>query len=144
LPDIPKHSVSFTARHEWTIGTEERPADAKNFEYGLHSIKGMMKDLGFSLEHDDAYHVRAGDGGEVIVYAEREVPNIEERTEVVDAIVDALSDWMHRMREATQQLMPDVRPDLTNDRVVRRQIEHFKDLETVMPEITKIIRAAVL
>jgi hypothetical protein len=73
MPAVPKHREVKITRHEWVIGNDSSiPLDAKDFEYGLHSAKQSMESLGVKLNFDDAYHVRAGDGSEVILYVETE------------------------------------------------------------------------
>lgn len=72
MPQLPTKKTVLTARHEWVIGTEDHPTTAKDFEFGLTSAKQDMESLGLDLGYDDAYHVRAGDGSEVIVYVEIE------------------------------------------------------------------------
>lgn len=65
-----KHGVVVIERHEWVVGTESEPADAKTFGFAMSSIHGEMAELGVDLSYDDAYHVRAGDGGEVVFYVD--------------------------------------------------------------------------
>jgi hypothetical protein len=68
MPDVPKKRVTSKTRHEWVIGREDQDTDAKNFRFGLHDTYKEMEALGVNLENDDAFHVTAGDGGEVILY----------------------------------------------------------------------------
>lgn len=72
MPELPVKQTITSTRHEWVIGVEGHPTTAKDFEYGLHVAKGEMAELGVDLGYDDAYHVRAGDGSEVILYVEIE------------------------------------------------------------------------
>lgn len=72
MPDIPKHRKIRTTRYEWVIGNEDGPTDAKNFRFGLHDVYNQMNALGVDLEYDDSFHVRAGEGGEVVLFIDIE------------------------------------------------------------------------
>lgn len=66
--DLPRHKESTIVRHEWIIGTESEHTDAKTFRMGIHHAQNEMDNLGVHTENDDAFKVRAGEGGEVILY----------------------------------------------------------------------------
>ena len=70
MPEVPTKREIVTTRHEWVIGVESRSTDAKDFAYGVHCAEKDMDSLGVNLSFDDAYHVRAGDGGEVILFVD--------------------------------------------------------------------------
>lgn len=70
MPDVPVHRKVKKVTHEWVIGQADRPTDAKTFRFGLHHVTTEMEELGIDLEYDDAYYVRAGDGGEIILFTE--------------------------------------------------------------------------
>jgi hypothetical protein len=72
MPDLPKKRTIKTTRHEWVIGVDSEPTDAKNFRFGLHTAYEEMSKLGVNLEFDDSFHVRAGEGGEVILFIDVE------------------------------------------------------------------------
>lgn len=72
MPNVPSKEVIKTKRVEWTIGESDGPTDAKDFRFGLHHIYKEMENLGVDLTYDDAFYVRAGDGGEIILYVEIE------------------------------------------------------------------------
>jgi hypothetical protein len=73
MPNVPTKKVNTTARISWTIGQEDRPTDAKDFRFGLQYIYAEMQKLGVDRGLDDAFFVKAGDGGEIIVYVDRKV-----------------------------------------------------------------------
>lgn len=70
--DGPRHTTTTVTRHEWVIGREDGATDAKTFTYGINQAQREMKELGVDLAFDDCYRVRAGDGGQVILFVEVE------------------------------------------------------------------------
>lgn len=68
--NTPRHLVTNITRHEWIIGDSGSPTTARDLSDGIHTATAAMMALGLDLSHDDAYMVRAGDGGEVILYAD--------------------------------------------------------------------------
>lgn len=65
-----KHKVKKIVHHEWTIGDESTPLTYKDLHDGIFLAQEEMKRLGVNLDWDDAYHVKAGDGYEVILYVD--------------------------------------------------------------------------
>lgn len=73
MPEVPKREEVTITRHQWTIGSDDQPTDAKNFRYGLHAIYTALKEIEeINLENDDAFFVVGGDGGQVIIYVDVE------------------------------------------------------------------------
>lgn len=67
--DIPKKVVKKKMVYEWIIGKESRPTSKRTFLDGIDFATREMNTI-VDLTFDDAYHVRAGDGGEIIIYCE--------------------------------------------------------------------------
>lgn len=66
----PRHTVKDITRHEWVIGEGDRATTARDLKDGIALAEHDMAELGVNLNFDDAYRVRGGDCGEVILYVE--------------------------------------------------------------------------
>lgn len=66
----PQHKVSTVEHHEWVIGEEGTPTTAKDFYDGIYLARNQMEKLGVILSFDDAFFVKAGDGGQVILFVD--------------------------------------------------------------------------
>ena len=67
-----QHKVTKIFHHEWIIGDEyEASTTAKDLHDGIWSAENEMRDMGIDLSYDDAYHFRAGDGGQIILFLDR-------------------------------------------------------------------------
>jgi hypothetical protein len=74
--NTPDHKVTTVSKHEWIIGKEDHPTTFKDLHDGIWFAQNEMTDnLGIDLSHDDAYHVRAGEGGQIILFVEIESKN---------------------------------------------------------------------
>lgn len=67
--NIPKHVKKTVTRHEFIIGEEDRPTDARTFTDGIGWVQRKLAEMGIR-NSDDMYYVRAGEGGQVIIFLE--------------------------------------------------------------------------
>jgi hypothetical protein len=67
-----RKEVHFT-RYEWVIGVEEHPTSARDLQAGIICAQQDMESMGLSLDSDDCYWVRAGEGGEIIIFREVQI-----------------------------------------------------------------------
>lgn len=68
MASVPKHTTTTFTRHEWIIGEGTEHCIARDLRDGIYFAEQEMTKLGVDTSYDDAYNVRAGDGGEVILY----------------------------------------------------------------------------
>lgn len=70
--NTPTKTTTTIVRHAWTIGEESQPTTARDLSDGIFSAQRDMEALGVDLSYDDSYYVRAGDGGEIVLYVDIE------------------------------------------------------------------------
>lgn len=70
--NTPNHIITKVTKHEWVIGESDSPTTARDMRDGILCAQRDMQELGVDTSYDDAYMVRAGDGGEIILFVEVE------------------------------------------------------------------------
>jgi hypothetical protein len=69
--NLPHKKEILIIRHEWVIGDEySEKTTARDLQDGVRSAENDMKALGVDLSYDNAYHMRAGDGGQIVLFVE--------------------------------------------------------------------------
>lgn len=74
--NTPTHVKTKITRHEWVIGHDHLPSTYnRDFHDGILVAERQMKELGVDLSYDDAYQVRSGDGGQIVLFVDIEEDN---------------------------------------------------------------------